>query len=95
MKTTVKGTYSFNKKRKRSANGLALLGFLLLPLSLVIGTQFFAWDVGRNRLPGELFSCMGYSGPHVKDQKEGKESLGQGSRNEALFIHVARGYPSR
>ena len=36
-----------------------------------------------------------YSGPHVKDQKEGKESLGQGSRNEALFIHVARGYPSR
>ena len=59
VKTTVKGTYSFNKKRKRSANGLALLGFLLLPLSLVIGTQFFAWDVGRNRLPGELFSCMG------------------------------------
>ena len=38
---------------------------------------------------------MDYSGPHVKDQKEGKESLGQGSRNEALFIHVARGYPSR
>ena len=59
MKTTVKGTYSFNKKRRKRANGLALLGFLLLPLSLVIGTQLFAWDVGQNRLPGELFSCMG------------------------------------
>jgi len=59
VKKTVKGTYSFNKKRKRSANGLTLLGFLLLSLSLVIGTQFFAWDVGQNRLPGELFSCMG------------------------------------
>ena len=42
-----------------------------------------------------LPDLMTYSGPHVKDQKEGKESLGQGSRNEALFIHVARGYPSR
>jgi len=39
MKTTVKGAYSFNKKRRKRANGLALLGFLLLPLSLVIGTR--------------------------------------------------------
>ena len=37
----------------------------------------------------------GYSGPHVKDQKGGKKSLGQGSRNKALFIHIAWGYPSR
>ena len=36
-----------------------------------------------------------YSGPHVKDQKGEKKSLGQGSRNEALFIHIAWGYPSR
>ena len=36
-----------------------------------------------------------YSGPPVKDQKGVKKSLGQGSRNEALFIHAARGYLSR
>ena len=36
-----------------------------------------------------------YSGPHVKDQKGAKKSLGQDSRNEALFIHATRGYPSR
>ena len=36
-----------------------------------------------------------YSGPHVKDQKTRKESLSQDSRNEELFIHIARGYPSR
>ena len=38
---------------------------------------------------------MCYSGPPVKDQKGVKKSLGQGSRNEALFIHAARGYLSR
>ena len=37
----------------------------------------------------------GYSGPPVKDQKGVKKSLGQGSRNEALFIHAARVYLSR
>ena len=36
-----------------------------------------------------------YSGPPVKNQKGIKKSLGQGSRNEALFIHAARGYLSR
>ena len=36
-----------------------------------------------------------YSGPPVKDQKGVKKSLGQGSRNEALFIHAARVYLSR
>ena len=60
MKTTIKGNYSFRQaSRKKGNNGLAIMGFILLPLALVLGTQYFAWDVGKNRLPGLLFSVAG------------------------------------
>ena len=51
--------------------------------------------VGSSPIPQASRDLLDYRGPYVKDQKEGKESLGRDSRNEALFIHVARGYPSR
>ncbi len=57
MKTTIKGNYSFRKASKRkSSNVLAFIGLILIFLSLVAGTQYFAWNVGKNRLPNELFS---------------------------------------
>ena len=60
MKTTIKGNYSFRQaSRKKGNNGLAIAGFILLPLALVLGSQYFAWDVGKNRLPGSLFSVAG------------------------------------
>ena len=60
MKTTIKGNYSFRQaSRKKGNNGLAIMGFILLSLALVLGTQCFAWDVGKNRLPGSLFSVAG------------------------------------
>ena len=57
MKTTIKGNYSFRKPSKRkSSNVLAFIGLILIFLSLVAGTQYFAWNIGKNRLPNELFS---------------------------------------
>ena len=60
MKTTIKGNYSFRKaKKKQGANVLAIFGLLLIFLSFVAGTQYFAWTVGRNRLPNEIFRYAG------------------------------------
>ncbi|MBQ7262089.1 MAG: type IV secretory system conjugative DNA transfer family protein [Synergistaceae bacterium] len=59
MKTTIKGNYSFRQSKKKKVNALSIAGFLLLPLALVVGTQWFAWDVGRNALSGQLFSVAG------------------------------------
>ena len=57
MKTTIKENYSFRKPSKRkSSNVLAFIGLILIFLSLVAGTQYFAWNIGKNRLPNELFS---------------------------------------
>ena len=60
MKTTIKGNYSFRKPSKRKGtNALAFIGLILIFLSLVAGTQYFAWNVGKNRFPNELFSYAG------------------------------------
>ena len=60
MKTTIKGNYSFRKPSKhKGSNALAFIGLILIFLSLVAGTQYFAWNVGKNRLPNELFSYAG------------------------------------
>ena len=60
MKTTIKGNYSFRKSSKRKgSNVLAIVGLIFIFLSLVAGTQYFAWNVGKNRLPNELFSYAG------------------------------------
>ena len=62
MKTTIKGNYSFRKPSKRKdTNALAFLGLILIFLSLVAGTQYFAWNIGKNRLPNELFNYAGRS----------------------------------
>ena len=61
MKTTIKGNYSFKKAKKRNGGrALAFVGFVVLLSSFVAGTQYFAWDVGHNKLPGELFTFMGF-----------------------------------
>ena len=61
MKTTIKGNYSFRKAKKRKGGrALAFVGFVVLLSSFVAGTQYFAWEVGKNRLPGELFTFMGF-----------------------------------
>ena len=71
MKTTIKGNYSFRKAKKRKGGrALAFVGFIVLLSSFVAGTQYFAWDVGRNKLPGELFTFMGfkvYDPTHIFD----------------------------
>ena len=60
MKTTIKGNYSFRRPSKRKgSNALAIIGFILILISFIAGTQFFAWDIGKNRLPNELFSYAG------------------------------------
>ena len=60
MKTTIKGNYSFRKPSKRKgSNALAFIGLILIFLSLVAGTQYFAWNIGKNRLPNELFRYAG------------------------------------
>ena len=61
MKTTIKGNYSFRKPSKRKGtNALAFIGLILMIfISLVAGTQYFAWNVGKNRFPNELFSYVG------------------------------------
>ena len=60
MKTTIKGNYSFRKPSKRKGtNTLAFIGLILIFLSLVAGTQYFAWNIGKNRFPNELFSYAG------------------------------------
>ena len=61
MKTTIKGNYSFRKAKKRKGGKvLACVGFFVLLSSFVAGTQYFAWEIGRNKLPGELFTFMGF-----------------------------------
>jgi len=60
MKTTIKGNYSFRKPSKQKISKLpAIIGLILIFLSFVAGTQYFAWDIGKNRLPNELFSYAG------------------------------------
>ncbi len=60
MKTTIKGNYSFRKPSKgKGTRVLAIVGLILIFMSLVSGTQYFAWTVGRNRLPNELFKYAG------------------------------------
>ena len=60
MKTTIKGNYSFRKPSKRKgSNALAFIWLILIFLSLVAGTQYFAWNVGKNRFPNEIFSYAG------------------------------------
>lgn len=58
MSTRVKGNYSFNNRPSgnKRARRFALAGILLIFFSCVAGTQLFAWRVGKNRMPGELFS---------------------------------------
>lgn len=58
MSTRVKGNYSFNNRpsNNKRARRFALAGILLIFFSCVAGTQVFAWRVGKNRMPGELFS---------------------------------------
>lgn len=58
MSTRVKGNYSFNNRpsSNKRARRFALAGILLIFFSCVAGTQLFAWRVGKNRMPGELFS---------------------------------------
>ena len=71
-----------------------------VPVPVTVNEAYFA--LGRVLLPEpaylpptEAHKQTAYSGPPVKDQKGVKKSLGQGSRNEALFIHAARVYLSR
>ena len=65
----------------------------VIPIKAKRGKQLSALEKIYNAV---VSKCrIYYSGPPVKDQKGVKKSLGQGSRNEALFIHAARGYLSR
>ena len=60
MKTTIKGNYSFRKPSKhKGSNALAIVGLILIFLSFAAGTQYFAWNVGRNRLANEIFTYAG------------------------------------
>ena len=60
MKTTIKGNYSFRKPSKQKISKLpAVIGLILIFLSFVAGTQYFAWNVGQNRLPNEILSYAG------------------------------------
>ena len=57
MGTRVKGNYSFNNQRdNKRTRRFAFAGVLLMLLSCVMSTQIFAWRVGKNQMPGELFS---------------------------------------
>ena len=54
MKTTIKGNYSFRRlSKKKKSNVLTIVGLVLIFMSLVAGTQYFAWDVGKNKLSNE------------------------------------------
>ena len=60
MKTTIKGNYSFRKASKQKiSKAPAVIGLILIFLSFVAGTQYFAWNVGQNRLPNEILSYSG------------------------------------
>ena len=60
MKTTIKGNYSFRKASKQKiSKAPAVIGLILIFISFVAGTQYFAWNVGQNRLPNEIFSYAG------------------------------------
>ena len=60
MKTTIKGNYSFRKASKQKiSKAPAVIGLILIFLSLIAGTQYFAWNVGQNRLPNEILSYAG------------------------------------
>ena len=60
MKTTIKGNYSFRKASKQKiSKAPAVIGLILIFLSFVAGTQYFAWNVGQNRLPNEILSYAG------------------------------------
>ena len=60
MKTTIKGNYSFRKPSKQKISKVpAVIGLILIFLSFVAGTQYFAWNVGQNRLPNEILSYAG------------------------------------
>ena len=96
--------YSWSSLEKAMIRGISQAMQSIIILA-IIGMLIGVWIVsgvvpsmilyGLDLLSPKIFLPATYSGPHVKDQKGAKKSLGQDSRNEALFIHATRGYPSR